>query len=111
MESSCVRCRSLEDASNVGGMHEMEDDLPDRAGRPNANAHAGQHDVTNLRHQQAGQHGGEAGRLDVQRVAQGSEGFAGHVWPGQQAFGATLENTGTFNIPRIIYQYYPYYTM
>ena len=83
----------------------------------------GQPYIINLRHEQAGQDGGDAARgavdyrtcqgLDVQRVVQGNEGVAGHVWPGQQASGAILENTGMLNNPQMIYQYYPYqyYTM
>ena len=76
----------------------------------------GQPYVTNLRHEQAGQDGGDGASdavdhgtcqgLDVQWGVQGNEGFTGHVWPGRQAIGAALENN-----PQIIYRYYPYYTI
>ena len=66
----------------------------------------GQPYVTNLRHEQAGQDGGDEASdavghgtcqgLDVQRVVQENEGFDGHFWPGRQASGAALENTEAF---------------
>ena len=83
----------------------MDDDIQSQT--------TGVHYVSNLRHQRAGQDRDDRARgaLDVQQVAQRSEGVAGHVWPGQLAFGASLENIGTFNNPQIIYRYYPYYTI
>ena len=108
MESSCVRCRSLEDTSNVGGMIGMDDDIQSQT--------TGVHYVSNTRQQRAGQDGDDRARgaLDVQQqVVLRNEGFAGHVWPEQQASGAILEMAGMFNNPQMIYQFYPhqYYTM
>ena len=76
----------------------------------------GVHYVSNIRHQRAGQDGDDRARgaLDVQQqVVLRNEGFAGHVWPEQQASGAILEIAGMFNNPQMIYQFYPYqyYTM
>ena len=86
----------------------MDDDIQSQT--------TGVHYVSNTRHQRAGQDGDDRARgaLDVEQlVALRNEGFAGHVWPEQQASGAILEIAGMFNNPQMIYQFYPYqyYTM
>ena len=93
MESSCVRCRSLEDTSNVGGMYGVEDD--------SVSAHAGRPYVHTLAYERAGQHGGE-GAVGDETCHEAVE------TNGRHGDGTDLENTFAY-IP--YYQYYSYYHM
>ena len=89
MESSCVRCRSLEVTSNVGGMYGMEDD--------NRSERAGQRDVSNPAYVRANQDGAGSG-VDHE------------TWHGVvQNRGAVHGTVGTFVPPAMQYPFYQYY--